>query len=82
MNRETVRYLKKAISWLIEKQKDDGSRAVSLILKIPPLNIIKADQFGGWKVNKYGTGVVIDDKNGIFATSAVLWALPQHRWIA
>ena len=72
---QVIQALTKSTCWLMNEQNHNGSWPPSPILRIPFPMIRKPNEVRNWSINSKGTGVIIEDKNKIFTTSAAIWAL-------
>jgi squalene-hopene/tetraprenyl-beta-curcumene cyclase len=78
-NSETLSASKRGIYWLINQQNSDGSWPSAPILKITPPMVMNPDTIKNWRINQLGTGVIIEDQERVFTSSAALWALMIFR---
>jgi squalene-hopene/tetraprenyl-beta-curcumene cyclase len=65
----------RGIEWLLAAQQADGGWPTTPILQIPWPNASHPDEVAVWSENGLGTGVVIEDRRGLFTSAACVWAL-------
>jgi len=72
---EILKAAERGISWLLQCQNSDGSWPTVPILRIPPPMIKEPESVEEWRLNREGTGVIIEDSARLFTSAAALWAL-------
>jgi squalene cyclase len=67
--------LARAVTCLRCMQLASGQWPSAPILRIPPPDITKPDQYRSWRIDELGIGVVISDHHALFTTATVVGAL-------
>jgi squalene-hopene/tetraprenyl-beta-curcumene cyclase len=67
----------KAVAWLVDAQREDGSWSSVPILRIPPPHVRDPATMAHWRRSDMGTGVIIADERRLFTSAAALWALHE-----
>ncbi len=70
--------ISRVVEWLLSQQRVDGSWNPSATLRIPPPNCIDPENYPSWSIDGKGGGSIIIDKNSVFTTSSVLFALENY----
>ncbi len=78
-HRDALQAAARGIDWLIRNQCQSGSWQIAPILRIPPPMVEDPCTVDDWRLNEIGTGVIIEDRNGIFTTATSLRALTVFR---
>lgn len=68
-----------AIMQLLNTQQADGSWKGEYILRIPAPNIIHPNEIDSWNNSSGGGNSLIEDKDGLFATTMAVYALSAWR---
>ena len=66
------------VEWLVNKQQSDGSWNASAALRIPPPYCTDPESFLPWSTHGKGGGSIIMDKNSVFTTATVIFALEHY----
>lgn len=69
----------RAAAWLVAHQAAHGGWPTVPILRIPPPMVTRPEQVDVWRANVGGTGVIVEDQEGIFTAAAAIWALGVFR---
>ena len=68
---------RRAVERLTALQNVDGGWPSHAEMRIPPPDVWEPDEYGAWRVDRLGTGVVIRDVHRIFTTAACVAALAR-----
>jgi squalene cyclase len=72
-----VDVVRRGLLELIGLQQDDGGWPAHALMRIPPPHVAEPDDFGAWRADGLGTGVVVRDHHRLFTTAACISALAR-----
>lgn len=76
-NQDDPGIVRRALTELCGLQQPDGGWPGHASMRIPPPNILEPNDHRSWRVNSFGTGVMIHDHHRLFTTSACVSALAR-----